>query len=42
MVQITVTKFTGAGTPVVVVASPRIEPQGERKPALRLIRGGAS
>jgi hypothetical protein len=42
MVKVTITKFTGAGTPVVVVGTPQIEPQSEPKPALRLIQGGAS
>lgn len=42
MIRVTITKFTGAGTPVVVVGTPRVaEPQSEpKKPALRLIRGG--
>jgi hypothetical protein len=43
MVSLKITKFTGTGTPVVVVGPPQmLEPQSEPKPALRLIRGGAS
>lgn len=42
MVQVTITRFTGAGMPVVVVGPVQIEPQSEPKPTLRLIRGGAS
>ena len=41
MIQATITKFTGAGIPVLVVGTPRIESQSESKPTLRLIRGGA-
>lgn len=41
MIRVTITKFTGTGTPEVVVATNRGgEPQSEPKPALRLIRGG--
>jgi hypothetical protein len=42
MSKATITKFTGTGTPAVVVGMPKIEPQSEPKPALRLIRGGES
>lgn len=41
-VEVTITKFTGAGSPTIVVGPPRIEPQGEPKPSLRLIHDSSS
>jgi hypothetical protein len=40
MVHFTISRFTGAGWPTVVVAV-RPKPQGESRPTLRLIKGGA-
>ena len=41
VVQLTITKFSGAGQPVVVVGTPTAqEPQSEpKKPTLRLVPG---
>jgi hypothetical protein len=41
-VDVTITKFTGKGTPTIVVGPPRIEPQGEPKPSLRLVHDSSS
>lgn len=42
MVEVTITKFTGAGTAVAVAGPLQVEPQSKPKPALRLILGGAT